>query len=128
MRTTCATLLLAGLCLCVSAPAQAQGYTPPEVVMSVTAPDGTLKQLTAPESGLATLTLNGRTYGFRPTMHDDSGQRMTVTVFDLGGPGETARELGALDIRGTGPAVTLKGSPAFKVQARKAAGTTPKTT
>ena len=35
-------------------------------------PDGQTKELTAPESGVATLTLkDGTEFGFRPTIQDD---------------------------------------------------------
>ncbi|PYQ84397.1 MAG: hypothetical protein DMG02_31350 [Acidobacteria bacterium] len=44
----------------------------PIVTMSITLPDGQTKELTAPESGVATLTLkDGTEFGFRPTIQDD---------------------------------------------------------
>ena len=49
----------------------AQTYAP-IVTMSITLPDGQTQALTAPESGLATLTLkDGTEFGFRPTIQDD---------------------------------------------------------
>lgn len=49
------------------------------------------KTLATHESGLATVTVNGREYGFRPTMHDDAGMRMTITIFDMGSPSEIVK-------------------------------------
>jgi hypothetical protein len=51
--------------------------------MSVTTPDGRTHELTAAESGLATLTLkDGTEYGFRPTIQDSSPwNRIVVTIF-----------------------------------------------
>jgi hypothetical protein len=51
--------------------------------MSVTMSDGRTQELTAPESGLATLTLkDGTEYGFRPTIQDSSPwNRIVVTIF-----------------------------------------------
>ena len=69
-------LLLAG------AMAAAQAHAP-VVTMSVTTPDGRTHELTAAESGLATLALkDGTEYGFRPTIQDSSPwNRIVVTVF-----------------------------------------------
>lgn len=52
-------------------------------------------------------------------MHDDLGNRMTITVFDMGSTTEAVREMTAVQVRGGGPAVSTKSTPAFKVQARK---------
>lgn len=114
--------LLAGLFICVSAAAaHAQEPPAPKVALSITLPDGQVRQLTTHESGLVTVQVANREYGFRPTMHDDLGNRMTITVFDMGGPAEAVREVTAVEVRGAGPAVSTKSTPAFKVQARKAA-------
>ena len=121
-------ILLAGLFLCASAAFATAADTPPArtvtptVTMSVTLPDGQVKSLTAPESGLATVTVGNREYGFRPTMHDDLGNRMTITIFDMGAATETVREVGTVDVKGGGPSVSSKTTPAFRIQARKAAG------
>jgi hypothetical protein len=122
MRDLKPIALLTGLLVCVSAAAvQAQGSPNPSpgVILSVTLPDGQNRELATHESGLATVTVGGREYGFRPTMHDDAGTRMTITIFDMGSPSEAVRELGAVDVRGGGPAVSSKTSPVFKVLARK---------
>lgn len=76
------------------------------------------KTLATHESGPATVPVNGREYGFRPTMHDDAGMRMTITIFDMGSPTEIVREVGTVDVRGGGPAVSSKTSPAFKSSGR----------
>src|SRR5688572_16657650 len=56
--------------LVTSALAAAQTYAP-VVTMSVTLPDGRTRELTAPESGLATVSLkDGTEYGFQPTIQD----------------------------------------------------------
>ena len=58
--------------LLTGAIAAAQSHAP-VVTMSVTVPDGGTQELTAAESGLATLTLkDGTEYGFRPTIQDSS--------------------------------------------------------
>lgn len=127
MRDLKPIALLTGLLVCVSpAATQAQSSPSPGVVLSVTLPDGQNRELATHESGLATITAGGREYGFRPTMHDDAGTRMTITIFDMGSPSEAVRELGTVDVRGGGPAVSSKTSPVFKVLARKA-GPTPTT-
>ena len=87
--------------------------------MSVAGPAGAMHDLTTHESGLATLDVNGHQYGFRPTMHDDVGARMTVTIFDMGEGSQPVRELAAVDVSGGGPAVASKSSPAFRIKAWK---------
>jgi hypothetical protein len=115
-------MLLAGLVLCASATfAGAEPSVAPTVTLSVTLPDGQVKELTTTESGLATVTVGSREYGFRPTMLDDQGTRMTITIFDMGAATESVREIGLVDIKGGGPVVPSKTTPAFKLTARKAA-------
>ena len=59
----------------LSAVAAAQAYAP-IVTMVVTMPDGRTQEVTAAESGLATLTLrDGTEYGFRPTCTMESNCR-----------------------------------------------------
>jgi hypothetical protein len=107
-----------------ASPWAAQAAVPPRgpiVSMQVTGPGGQTRELTTHESGLATLDVNGRQYGFRPTMHDDAGEKMTVTVFDMGAPGQPVRQLAELQVTGGGPSVASKTTPAFLVTARKGA-------
>jgi hypothetical protein len=86
-------------------------------------PDGKTEPLATHESGLATVTVGGREYGFRPTMLDDEGNRFIVTIFDMGTSTEAVKEIGSVDVKGGGPAVASKTTPGFKVQARKTTGT-----
>jgi len=121
MRGFKAIALLAALFMGASAAAERDQNSPsPAVSLSITLPDGQTRQLTTQESGLATVTVDGRDYGFRPTMQDDLGTRMTVTIFDLGSKTEPVREIGTVDVRGGGAAVAAKTTPPFKVQATKA--------
>jgi len=102
--------------------AAAQPQVPPEgptVSMNVVGPGGHSDELTTHESGLATLDVNGHQYGFRPTMYDDAGTKMTITIFDMGGPGQAVRELAEVNLTGGGAGVTSKSSPAFTVKAWK---------
>jgi hypothetical protein len=122
-----AIALLAGLFLCASAAAaQTSQSVPagsPHVALSITLPDGKTEPLATHESGLATVTVGGREYGFRPTMLDDEGNRFIVTIFDMGTSTEAVKEIGSVDVKGGGPAVASKTTPGFKVQARKTTGT-----
>ena len=93
----------------------AQAYRP-AVMMSVTLPNGQTQDLSAPESGLATVTVSGREYGFRPTMMADRGARIDITLFDMGGPTDAVKTLGEMDTSVGGPTVTFKTTPVFKVK------------
>jgi hypothetical protein len=100
----------------------AQQTVPPGgamVSMSVTMPDGRTEDLTTRESGLGVVQVGGREYGFRPTMHDDAGHRMAVTVFDLGSASESVREIATVQVSGGGSAVATNTTPNFQVRARK---------
>jgi hypothetical protein len=100
-------------------PAQTPPPQGPAVSMNVTAPGGQAKDLTTHESGLATLEVSGHTYGFRPTMWDDAGKRMTITIFDMGGAGQAVKEIGEVEVTGGASAVASKTTPSFKIAARK---------
>jgi hypothetical protein len=87
----------------------------PAVTMSIKTPDGFTEELAAHESGLATLKLkNGTEYSFRPTMQDDKGNRITVTIFD-----SASTELGEVEVGAAKPAVQSKTSPAFTIRITK---------
>jgi hypothetical protein len=94
----------------------AQG-TAPIVTMQVTLPDGGTQELTAPESGLATLTAkDGIEYGFRPTIQDSSPwNRIVVTVFRIGSRDVPTTALGEIEVRRGGPTVESNTNPPFKV-------------
>jgi hypothetical protein len=124
---------IVGLCAAVllAAPVTARAQSEPDrsqwpagspaVTMSVTTPDGRTQDLVTHESGLATVTVNGHQYGFRPTMRDDAGTRMTITVFDMGTSTAPVKEIASVDVTGGSAAVATNSSPAFRVRASKGA-------
>src|SRR4051812_11178840 len=89
----------------------------PIVRMTVTLPDGQTKDLSAPESGLATFTLkDGTEIGVRPTILDAKPwTRVVVTFFKLPTATHASEEIGAVEVRTGGPAGESKTSPVFKV-------------
>lgn len=93
----------------------AQAYAP-VVHMSVTLPSGTASELAVPESGLKTVEVTGHEYGVRPTMLDDEGTRILVTIFDMGSSTQAVREIAELDVKTGGPVVTSKSTPALKIK------------
>ena len=115
-------LLLAG----AMAAAQAQA---PIVTMSITTPDGRTHELTAAESGLATLTLkDGTEYGFRPTIQDSSPwNRIVVTIFRSATASAPTTVLGEMELRRGGPVVDSKTNPSFKVSVPKVSAPTTQT-
>jgi hypothetical protein len=102
----------------------AAAYAPP-VTMSIKTPDGHTQEVTAPESGLATLKLkDGREFGFRPTMQDDKGNRVSVTVFEM-----TDRniELGTVETGLAKPEMKSKTTPVFGIRVTKVEPQKPET-
>ncbi len=99
----------------------------PIVSMSVTLPDGETKEVTAPESGLATVTLkDGTEIGFRPTILDSKPwTRVMVTIFRTPTASHPSEELGAIEVKTGGPALQAKTRPALKVAVTKVAEPTP---
>lgn len=112
----------------LSAVAAAQAYAP-VVTMVVTMPDGRTQELTAAESGLATLTLkDGTEYGFRPTIQDSAPwNRIVVTIFRSATTNAPTTVLGEIEIRRGGPAVDSKTSPSFKVSVPNVSAATSQT-
>ena len=112
----------------VSAVAAAQAYAP-IVTIVVTTPDGRIQELTAPESGLATLTLkDGTEYGFRPTIQDSAPwNRIVVTIFRSATNSAPATVLGEIELRRGGPTMDSKTNPSFKVSVSKVSGPTSQT-
>jgi hypothetical protein len=111
------TLIAAGLIILVTgAVAAAQAYAP-VVTMSITSPDGRTQELTAAESGLATLTFkDGTEYGFRPTIHDSTPwNRIVVTIFRTATATAPTEILGEIELKRGGPAVESKTKPSFKI-------------
>ena len=106
--------------LVASTIAAAQAYTP-FVTMSVTLPDGRTQELSAPESGLATVSLkDGTEYGFRPTIQDSTPwNRIVVTIFKTATTNAPTQILGEVELKRGGPAVDSKTNPSFKVAVPK---------
>ena len=100
--------------------AAAQSHAP-VVTMSVTLPDGRTQELTAAESGLATVNLeDGTEYGFRPTIQDSTPwSRIVVTIFRVATTNAPTQVLGEIELKRGGPAVDSKTSPSFKVAVPK---------
>ena len=109
----------------LSAVAAAQAYAP-IVTMVVTMPDGRTQELTAAESGLATLTLkDGTEYGFRPTIQDSAPwNRIVVTIFRSATTSAPTTVLGEIEVRRGGPAMDSKANPSFKVSVHKVSAPT----
>jgi hypothetical protein len=109
LATACSFFLLAA----ASSSAQVMG---PMVTMAITPPSGQVVQVTARESGLATVTLpDGTAYGFRPTIQDQAHTRTTVTVFRMGTATEATREIGTVEVRTGAAAVKTSTTPSFTV-------------
>jgi len=111
---------LAFFILMASIVVAAQAYAP-VVTMSVTLPDGRMQELTAPDSGLATVSLKvGTEYGFRPTIQDSTPwDRIVVTVFRVATTNAPTQRLGEIELKRGGPAVDSKTDPSFKVAVPK---------
>ena len=89
----------------------------PVVHMRVTLPDGEVRHVAAPESGLATLTLkDGTPIGIRPTIEDSKPwTHVVVTIFETPTTAHASKELGEVGVKPDGPAAAIKATPAFKV-------------
>ena len=111
---------LAFFILMASLVVAAQAYAP-VVTMSVTLPDGRMQELTAPESGLATVTRkDGTEYSFRPTIQDSTPwDRIVVTIFRAATTNAPTQVLGEIELKRSGPAVDSKTDPSFKVAVPK---------
>ena len=106
--------------LATSALAAAQTYAP-VVTMSVRLPDGRSEQLTAPESGLATVSLkDGTEYGFQPTIRAGMPwNRLTVTIFAMAPTNSPTESLGEVELQRGGPAAKSNTTPSFTVAVAK---------
>jgi len=89
----------------------------PIVKMTVTLPDGQTKELSAPESALATFTLkDGTEIGVRPTILDSKPwTRVVVTFFKMPTATHASEEMGAVEVKAGAPAGHTKTNPAFGV-------------
>jgi hypothetical protein len=93
----------------------AQTYAP-VVTMRVTIPDGTTQEVSARESGVATVTLkDGSVYELRPTIHDEPFSKVTVSIFKAATATEPTTSVGELRATKGGPAVDSKSKPNFRV-------------
>ena len=103
-------ILLTGMLAAAQSPA-------PVVTMIVTLPDGRTQELTAPESGLATVSLkDGTEYGFRPTIQDSTPwNRIVVTIFRTATTNAPTQILGDVELKRGGPALDSKTNPSFRV-------------
>ena len=112
----------------LSTVAAAQAYAP-IVTMVVTMPDGRTQELTAAESGLATLKLkDGTEYGFRPTIQDSAPwNRIIVTIFRSATTTAPTTVLGEVELRRGGAAMDSKTNPSFKVSVPKVSAPTSQT-
>jgi hypothetical protein len=90
----------------------------PVVMMSITPPGEQAQQVSAPESGLATIKVkDGTAFGFRPTLQDNSPwTRTEVTIFRMD---PSIEILGTVDVKTGGPAVESKTKPAFRIAVTK---------
>ena len=113
-------LLLALPFVLITRFAAAQAYAP-IVTITVTMPDGRTQELTAPESGLATLQLkDGTEYAFRPTILDSSPwNRIVVAIFGTATTSAPTTVLGEVELKRAGSAVESKTNPSFKLSVPK---------
>jgi hypothetical protein len=113
-------LSVAVFMLMTSTVAAAQAHAP-EVTMSVTLPDGRTQDLTATESGLATVSLqDGTEYAFRPTIQDSMPwNRIVVTIFRTATASSPTQILGEVELKRAGPAADSKTTPSFKIAVPK---------
>jgi hypothetical protein len=114
-------ILVAGTVALVAGTVAAAQSPAPVVTMSVTSPDGRTHELTAPESGLATLALNDNAeYAFRPTIQDSMPwNRIVVTIFKTATTKSPTQVLGEVELKRGGPAIESKTNPSFKVAVPK---------
>jgi len=96
--------------------AAAQAFNP-VVNMTVSLPNGEMKHVSAPESGLAIVTLaDGTEFGFRPTIVDcKPWNRVTATVFKMATGNQETQVLGEIEVRVGGAPVESGTIPAFKI-------------
>jgi hypothetical protein len=99
----------------------------PTVTMTVTLPNGKTQELSARESDVAPLKLdNGTEYGFRPTILDAKPwNQVMVTIFKAATAQAPSQQLGEVEVKTGGPAVTSKTNPAFKIAVTKVTAPNP---
>jgi len=88
----------------------------PVVDMAVTLPNGRIEHLTAPESGLAHLELDGVEYAFRPTIVDSQPwHHVVITIFRRPSPDAATQIVGTVELKTRGTPQDARSVPAFKV-------------
>jgi hypothetical protein len=89
----------------------------PVVNMLVTQPDGQRHELSAAESGLATITLkDGTEVGVRPTILDSKPwTRVVITFFRMPTATHPSEEIGSVQVRTGAAPVAAKTNPPFTV-------------
>jgi hypothetical protein len=109
------SVVLFALLLSVPGSVSAQTYAP-VVTMRVTIPDGSTREISARESGVAMVTLkDGSVYEFRPTIHDEPFSKVTVSIFKAATATQSTVSVGDLQATRGGPAVDSKSKPNFRV-------------
>jgi hypothetical protein len=113
--------------LSIVAVALGQAHQPVASIM-LTLPDGRTIQLSAPESGLATTTVDGTEFGFRPTIQDSKPwTRVIVTIFKMSTATEPTQVLGDVEVRTGGAAVRSKTNPSFRIAVPQVTSPAPNT-
>jgi hypothetical protein len=113
MRKIAVLSIVFAVALCAAAGAQ---ISQPRVTMSITLPDGSIKEVTTRASTLARVKLaDDREFAFRPSMLDDKGVLFTVTVFRM----EPFENLGDTEVKTGQKPVDSKTMPVFKIAISK---------
>jgi hypothetical protein len=99
--------------------AYAQTYAP-TVTMTITAPTGETQEVSARDSGIATLTLkDGSVYEVRPTVHDEPFTRVTVAIFKPATTTAAGASIGEVEVTKGGAPAATKGTPSFKIAVKR---------
>jgi hypothetical protein len=94
--------------------AYAQTYAP-TVTMTITAPTGETQEVSARDSGVATLKLkDGSVYEVRPTVQDEPFTRVTVAIFKAATTTTAVEPIGEVEVTKGGAPAAMKSTPSFK--------------
>lgn len=90
--------------------ASAQTYSP-VVTMTITAPDGSTQDVVARDSNVGAMKLkDGSEYQFRPTVHDEPFNKVTIAIFKA-----DSTPVGEVQLTKGAAAVATKTTPSFKI-------------
>ena len=118
MKSTLYWLINLALFLGGPPTAYAQTYAP-TVKMTITAPSGEVREVSARDSEVATVTFkDGSVYEVRPTVHDEPFTRVTVSIFKPATATAATSLVGEVDVVKGAPAIAMKTTPAFKIAVR----------